>query len=352
MSEERPRRRITVGRILLAAVFAGVSIWIYDTFILPKLLGDRTLCGHSRSVDCLAFSPDGGRLFSGGYDGKVIAWDMENLESTTLINVAPHPVEALAVSSDGSLLAIAADFDRIVLDRGEEGGHSQGQKRVIALDLRTGKQVAELRNPLDWVGGLAFAPGRPELYVAEVSGRLTIWDTRDWTLKRQTAVHSEGICGGFAVSHPGTLIAARDWTSVQFYNPHLQPTVSFPAESWKGNKMTLAPDGKTLALASRDTFQLIDLSDNSVIHTLPAPDQARTVAFSPDGRLVGGTSVSGIITLGYSGRLRVWRTDNGEQVLSRKRWNAFTAIAFSSDGKLIAAAQVNGGILLIRVPAP
>src|SRR5262249_52628997 len=121
-SHERPTRRLTRRRLLLGLVLAILAYWLFGSFLLPVLHGERTLHGHTRSVDGSAFAPDGNRLFSAGYDGKVIAWDLRTFEPEVILDLSPHPVDALAVSPDGSLLAIASDFDRRVVDYGEEKG--------------------------------------------------------------------------------------------------------------------------------------------------------------------------------------------------------------------------------------
>src|SRR5262245_24178013 len=109
-SEQPPSRRLTFRRALLALTVAALGYWLFDWFLLPWLRGERTLRGHTASAHCLAFAPDGSRLYSGGDDGKVLAWDMESFESEVVLDFAPHPVEALAVSPDGTLLAVAVNF--------------------------------------------------------------------------------------------------------------------------------------------------------------------------------------------------------------------------------------------------
>lgn len=73
------------------------------------------LKGHSRTVHCLAFSPDGGRLATGGRDGQVKIWDTATGHHLTALPLGDTIVFQLAFSPDGRTLATAGSDGSIRL---------------------------------------------------------------------------------------------------------------------------------------------------------------------------------------------------------------------------------------------
>lgn len=73
-----------------------------------------TLRGHTAPVTALNFSPDGRSLASGGWDGKIIVWDLETAKPReTFVFKSATSQEylwPLLFTPDGSAL-IAGDLD-------------------------------------------------------------------------------------------------------------------------------------------------------------------------------------------------------------------------------------------------
>jgi len=68
---------------------------------------------HTGAIYCLAYSPDGKQIASGGRDGVVRLWDSQSLVELAVFNIGNEgkedaPVTALGFSPDGKRLAVGA----------------------------------------------------------------------------------------------------------------------------------------------------------------------------------------------------------------------------------------------------
>src|SRR5262245_1785170 len=68
---------------------------------------DRELAEHGRYVTSVRLA--GQMVISGGYDGRLIWWDLENGRVVRTIDAHSRWIRQLAVSPDGSRLASVAD---------------------------------------------------------------------------------------------------------------------------------------------------------------------------------------------------------------------------------------------------
>jgi len=121
---------------------------------------------------CLAYSPDGTRLFTGGVDGTVRVWDMTTGESLAVLKGHERGVSALTFSADGMFL-VTGSWD----DTARVWGISNGDIHANRLAARA------LRERLALVVDAWFAADRQgtlELVKANLAAARATMPPPDW----------------------------------------------------------------------------------------------------------------------------------------------------------------------------
>ena len=117
------------GAILVVAT--GIGIWIYDATTYQEI---GLLTAHTSAVKCLAFSPDGHILVSGGEDGTILLWH-RSTGAEKMLTKSTESVSNLAFSLDGKQLPVAMRvlFDFGILSLESRNRSSQDSQKVSVI---------------------------------------------------------------------------------------------------------------------------------------------------------------------------------------------------------------------------
>lgn len=98
-----------------------------------------------------------------------------------------------------------------------------------------------------------------------------------------------------------------------------------------------SPDGNIVAKTEARSVILWDVATRQALKTFEGPDsQLLSLAFSPDGKILAGGSVSGTIKL--------WEVATGKEMQTLNGNGPIPAITFSPDGKILASGEEDGSI--------
>jgi WD40 repeat protein len=129
----------------------------------------KVLLGHESWTHALCYSQDGRQLISGGCDGKLIWWAVQDEPPASKRTIDAHTgwIRAIAISPDGNTLA------------------SVGNDKLVKLwKLSTGEKLAELVGHERHIYSVEFHPDGKLLITGDLLGKIHVWNLADSKLQR------------------------------------------------------------------------------------------------------------------------------------------------------------------------
>lgn len=268
-------------------------------------------------VDAVAFSPDGRRVLTGGWDKIARLWDVQT--GKELQSFVGHSgfVTSVAFSSDGTRVLTGS-----------------GDQTARLWDVETGKELQRFAGPTYAINSVAFSPDRRKVLTGNDDGTARIWDVQ--TGKELLTIQEDSSVTSVAFSPDGRSLL----TGADVYALLWDAQTGKPVGSFEGNSImrsvAFSPDGRTVLTGGDDNSAwLWDVKTGKALKRFEGHSrEVYAVAFSPDGRWV--LTGSGDTTA------RLWDVEGGKEVRRFEGCtNAIWAVAFSSDGQSVLTGSVD-----------
>jgi WD40 repeat protein/beta-lactamase regulating signal transducer with metallopeptidase domain len=274
-------------------------------------------------LESVALSKDGRLLATvGGWSetsGELRVWDLGSGRTRFAVKESKG-VRTVAFSPDGALLA-AGDFDNLIKLR----------------DTTSGKVVAVLRGHSGAVNGVAFFPNGKTLASASLDHTVRLWDVTSGQSRAVLRGHSDWVLS-VAVAPDGKTVASssRDQTARLWDVATSKERFVLKGHVRGVEMVAFSPDSATLATAAWDNLvKLWDVETGKEKASLQGHSSgAMSVAFSPDGKTIATGSSDRIIKL--------WDAATRKELASLDgHADTVFSVAFSADGKKLASASTD-----------
>ena len=195
----------------------------------------------------------------------------------------------------------------------------------------------EIKTIKDWID--AGAKNSDELKVMSGEGKVQSPKTQVPIIKLTVPVKSS--ISSLAMN--GAMIALGSYQEIELVNSDGKSLNKFSGASNQVRSVAFSPDGKLLAAAGGNPSQfgevkIFNIADGKEIASIRGHrDNIFSLAFSPDGKMMA--------TCSYDKMIKLWDVATGKELKNLKdHTDAVFAVAFSPDGKKLASAAADRNV--------
>jgi|GEM_PF-3069471 len=332
-----PCRQIVFSRshknIRLAAlqssgnVLSSSTVQVWDVTSGAQL---RKRIFHSQAVNVISFTSDHSHIACGSRIGRLYVYDFGNDSLTDTDADYEAPLDTMAVSPDGKILAAGGIANTIGV------WSVPAWRRLFAAPGHNAP-----------VSCLSYGAGRGLLASGDDAGRVCLWDPASGRMISVRRVSNFPVCTLAFLGSQARLVVGSQVASVLSVPELVQigqvgKTLVASVAVMPGYKSFVTcsvPDGE---------IELWDIAAPQARRILPrSVGMGGLVALSHDGTRIAG---AGLDLVTDRAVLYLWEGDRWrERILANDEGGRINAIAFSPDGNILASASQNGTIRLWRV---
>jgi|GEM_PF-319197 len=296
----------------------------------------RQYSGHTAAINAVASSADGKLLASAGDDETIRFWDQNNGQQTALIGAHAGPVTSLTFHNSGQVLSASADGSvklwQPLSSRLSQSGGGEGGGKLLAHPGQVTSAV--------------LSPDGAHLLTGCSDKQVRLWNVSNGQVERPFAGPSLGVLC-VAMNPAGTQVAAGSADKTLFvWNAADAKEIRKFTLAAAVNSVAFSPDGKFLAGGLADnSIHLFDVEMGKEVKTFIGHSGAvNALMFTSKGDQLVSASVDKTV--------QIWNIAEGKAIIKLEHGAAVQALALSKDGTRIVSGAADKTIKVWTLAGP